>query len=118
VIRGSTGRCRPTFTEGAQGMESTSVDRNQVQDDVIRILTEMTKDWDLAFSGPIGPDTRLVGDLAFESIDVVQFVVALEERYRRRDLPFEQLLMRDGRYVSEIKVSEAVDFLHGRLAAA
>ncbi|HXH28100.1 MAG TPA: phosphopantetheine-binding protein [Candidatus Polarisedimenticolia bacterium] len=90
-------------------------DRQTITDDVLAILNDMTGDWDTGFSGAIGPDTRLVADLAFESIDVVQLIVALEERYQRRDLPFEQLLMADGRYVDEIRVREAVDFLHRHL---
>ena len=99
-------------------METKAVEKEAILQDVVQILADMTKDWDLEYSGSIGPDTRLVGDLAFESIDVVQFVVAIEEHYKRRDLPFEQLLMQDGRYVSEIRVREAVDFLHRRMATA
>ena len=63
------------------------------------------------FSDPIGPGTRIIADLEFESIDVVQLVVQLEERYKRKDLPFEQMLMRDGRYRDEISVQDVVDFL-------
>jgi acyl carrier protein len=99
-------------------METKVMERTAIEQDVIRILSDMTKDWDLEFSGAIGPQTRLVGDLAFESIDVVQFVVAIEEHYKRRDLPFEQLLMKDGRYVSEIRVQDAVDFLESRFRPA
>jgi acyl carrier protein len=90
-------------------------DRQTITDDVLAILQDMTSDWDTGFSGAIGPETRLVADLAFESIDVVQLIVALEERYQRRDLPFEELLMAGGRYVDEIRVSEAVQFLHRHL---
>jgi acyl carrier protein len=87
------------------------VDRQRILDDVVLILSEMTSDWDLDFSGGIGPQTLLIADLAFESIDVVQLVVALEERFGRRDLPFEQLLMSDGRYVDDLSVAQVVDFL-------
>ncbi len=93
-------------------------EREEILQDVVKILEDMTKDWDMEFSGPIGPETRLIGDLAFESIDVVQFVVAIEEHFKRRDLAFEQLLMEDGRYVSEVKLAAAVDFLHEKLNTA
>jgi len=79
---------------------------------VIRILGEITYDWDLEFGGAIGPDTKLITDLGFESIDVVQFVVAMEEHFRRRGLPWEEFLMVDGRYVDEIKVDDTVAFLN------
>lgn len=85
--------------------------RETILQDIIHILEDMTSDWDMEFTGPIGPDTRLIADLAFESIDVVQFIVAIEERFQRRGLPFEELLMIDGRYVDEIKVDGTVDFL-------
>jgi acyl carrier protein len=49
--------------------------------------------------------------LAFESIDVVQLVVALEKEFDCKGLPFEKLFMNDGDYVDEILVKEVVDFL-------
>ncbi|MCU0289998.1 MAG: acyl carrier protein, partial [Acidobacteria bacterium] len=73
------------------------------------------RDWDMDFEGDISPDTKLIGDLAFESIDVVQFIVAIEERFKRRGLPFEEFLMKDGRYVDEIWVKDAVNFLYRHL---
>jgi acyl carrier protein len=86
-----------------------------ILEDIRRILQEMTSDWDMDFEGDIGPDTKLIGDLAFESIDVVQFIVAIEERFKRRGLPFEEFLMKDGRYVDEIWVKDAVNFLYRHL---
>jgi acyl carrier protein len=98
----------------------TNVRKGQeaILEDVVQILQDMTKDWDLEFSGPIGSETKLIGDLAFESIDVVQLVVAIEEHFKRRDFPFEQLLMEDGRYKSEIRISELVEFLDSRINPA
>lgn len=96
-------------------MSSTNVssgfDRTTINAAVLEILKDLTADWDTDFSGDIGPDTRLIEDLAFESIDVVQLVVSLEGRFQRRDLPFEKLLMHDGRYVDDLTVQQLVDFL-------
>ena len=92
-----------------------ALDPEAIQADMVQILTDMTADWDLGFTGGIGPGTRLIGDLAFESIDVVQLVVAIEEKFGRRDLPFEALLMVDGRYVDDLRVAQVVDFLHEQL---
>jgi acyl carrier protein len=85
--------------------------RQSILRTVTEILADITADWDLEFSGGIGPQTMLIADLAFESIDVVELVVALEERFGRRDLPFEELLMVDGRYVDDLSVAQIVDFL-------
>ncbi len=83
--------------------------------DLVHILEDITMDWDFEFDDSIGIKTNLVGDLGFESIDVVQFVVAIEEHYKCRGIPFEEFLMRDGRYVDEVTVSDAVEFLHRKL---
>ncbi|HSO23522.1 MAG TPA: hypothetical protein VLT81_11465 [Chondromyces sp.] len=103
-------------------MSSTNVssgfDRTTINAAVLEILKDLTADWDTDFSGDIGPDTRLIEDLAFESIDVVQLVVSLEGRFQRRDLPFEKLLMHDGRYVDDLTVQQLVDFLDTTLTGA
>lgn len=93
-------------------MSDARYEQGQLQADIARILESMTADWDTSFSGGVSAATRLIGDLSFESIDVVQFIVALEEHFNRRDFPFEQLLMKDGRYVEELTVGEVVGFLH------
>jgi acyl carrier protein len=78
---------------------------------VIAVLNEVTMDWELDLEEEIGPSTRLIDDLAFESIDIVRFVVALEQHFNCKGLPFEKLFMRDGDYVDELRVNEVVDFL-------
>lgn len=85
---------------------------------VVELLEDMISDWDTDFEGAIGPNTRLVADLSFESIDIVQFIVAIEERFQCKGLPFEEFLMTDGRYVEEIRVQDAVAFLHSHLNAS
>lgn len=82
----------------------------------VAIIQDMTSDWDTDIESGIGPDTRLIADLGFESIDVVQLVVAVEERFQRRDLPFEELLMEDGQYVDDLRVGDLAEFLGKHLA--
>jgi acyl carrier protein len=80
--------------------------------DLLKILEEMTSDWEMEFAGAIGPETHLVADLSFESIDVVNLAITIEEHFQRRNLPFQKLVMTpDGRYVDDLCVSELVDFL-------
>jgi acyl carrier protein len=88
----------------------------QFEQDVIDILNNLTADWDTGLSGSIGPDTSIVADLAFESLDVVYLVTAIEERYERRDLPFEELLMVEGRYVDDLSVKQIAQFLRAHVA--
>ncbi|MCK9419579.1 MAG: acyl carrier protein [Nitrospirae bacterium] len=92
-----------------------AISAETIQSGLTGILKEMTADWDLFYSGDIGADTKLIEELGFESIDIVQLVVAIQEHFKRRDFPFEELLMADGRYVDEITVRDTVSFLHGHL---
>lgn len=90
----------------------------QYEKDVIEILKELTADWDdLGGGGALGPDTGIVADLGFESLDVVYMVTAIEERYARRDLPFEQLLMVEGSYVTDLTVRQIAQFLQQSMNA-
>jgi len=65
--------------------------------DLVEMLTDLTSDWDRGLGGPIGAKTRLVAALGFDSVDDVQVAIAIEEQFQRRKLPFEKLLMVDGR---------------------
>lgn len=82
---------------------------------LVAIIEDMTSDWDLTSTEEINRDTQLIAELAFESIDIVQLVVAIEERFQKRGLPFEKVLMNDGRYVDDLKVGELSDFLYNNL---
>lgn len=76
-------------------------------------LGNMILDWGLDTN--LTRETRIVADLGFESIDIIQMVVALEKALGRRDLGFDRLLMRDGRYVDDLSLGDVADFLEGRL---
>jgi acyl carrier protein len=78
---------------------------------IVDVLRDLTSDWDLEMDGDIGSDTRLIADLAFESIDIVEMVVAIEQAFQKRGIPFEGLLMVDGRYVDDLSVGQVADFV-------
>lgn len=88
-----------------------------LQSTVIAVLNDTVADWDLDLEAPIGAETTLIEDLAFESIDIVQFSVALEQALGRKDLPFEKLFIQDGAYVDDVSVSEITAFLNTEIAA-
>jgi len=89
--------------------------RGSIESGVIDILEQMTQDWDTGFSGRIDASTSLMKDLTFESIDIVMLIVSIEERFGKKKLPFEELLMTDGRYVDDVCVDEIVGFLEKNL---
>lgn len=93
-------------------MEQTAIARERVVlQDVIRMVEEVATGWDHELADALGPQTRLVADLGFESMDVVMLLVAIEGHYRRQDLPFDRVLTVGGQYVTELRVGEVVDFL-------
>jgi acyl carrier protein len=86
---------------------------NPIEAAVVDVLRDMVSEWDL--DREIDSQSKLVGDLKFESIDIIQLVVALEEKFQRRNLGFSELLMTDGRYVDDLSVNEIVAFLKRKL---
>jgi len=83
---------------------------------LITLLADFTQDWDHDFQGAMTGDTRLFANLAFESIDIIQLVVAIQEEVVRAKVPFEKLLMRDGRYVDDLSIGQIADFLAAQAA--
>ena len=92
--------------------------RPAIESKVIAVANETVADWGLDLPGGITPDTKLMEDLNFESIDIVQFAVGIERAFDRKGLPFERLLMKDGAYVDDVTISEVTDFLCTELSAA
>lgn len=87
----------------------------QVETEIVDILKDMTQDWGLDEDDEIGPSTRLVGDLEFSSVDIIHLVVAIEEKFNRPRMGFEELLMVEGRYVDDLEVKQVAEFVNKRL---
>jgi len=85
-----------------------------VETAVIEIVTDLVQDWGVDLNGGISGRTRLVKDLEFASVDIIQLCVAIEQRYNLK-FGFQDLLMNNGRYVSDLSITEMGKFLHGRL---
>jgi acyl carrier protein len=89
--------------------------RADIEKAVVETVNRTISDWDVDLPGGVTIDTHLMRDLAFESIDIVQFAVAIEQAADRKGLPFEKLFMKDGDYVDDVSLNEVVDFLCGEL---
>lgn len=85
--------------------------RADVETTVITVANDTVSGWDLDLPGGITLDTKLMEDLSFESIDVVQFAVAIEQAVERKGLPFEKLFMKEGEYVDDVRLREVSAFL-------
>lgn len=83
-----------------------------IQERLTLLLSDMIQGWDMDTLEPIGAETRLIEDLNFESVDLMQLIVAIEQAFGVRGLPYEQVFMQDGGYVTEITVRQLTTFLH------
>lgn len=78
---------------------------------LIALLEDFTQDWDLDLDAPMTRDTKLLADLSFESIDIIQLIVAIQEDIVKAKMSFDLLLMKDGRYVDDLSIGQIADFL-------
>lgn len=85
---------------------------------LIDLVADFTEDWDEALEADMGGGTLLLADLGFESIDIIQLIVAIEEEFGLRKIPFEQLLMVNGRYVDDLSIGQIAGFIEPHLLAA
>ena len=92
------------------------MNKTEIEQNIISVLNDMTLDWELDTVDGISAKTGLMNDLEFESIDIVQLAVGLEQKFDQKGLPFESLFMRDGDYVDEILVSDIVDFMASNIS--
>ena len=92
----------------------SAVSRTAIEKILIEIIEDLIQDWGLDLDEPIGKHTKLVANLEFASVDVIQLCVAVEEHYGRK-MGFQDLLMKDGSYVSDLSIAEISDFLTSRI---
>ena len=78
---------------------------------IVAILEDFLDGFDTEFDGEITRQTTVLADLGFESIDIIQLGVALEAEIGKRAVPFEKLLMNNGRYVDDLEVGQTLHFV-------
>ncbi len=82
----------------------------QILEESLRLMTELSGDWE--YSGEITAETRLLSDLAMDSLDLVIFGSELQERYGQ--LPFSEFLAEMGKQEGEqrdVTIGELVDLI-------
>ena len=87
----------PSVVASSSNLSFQGVTRDEIRQRLVDLLSNLTAHVDRGFGPLIGRETRLVADFEFDSVDIVQFALAVEELFKRRKLPFEKLLMTEGR---------------------
>jgi acyl carrier protein len=85
-----------------------------VEERVIGVIADLTKDWDVEIEGGMTSGTSMVGDVDFASIDFIQMAVAIESEFKTK-LGFQDLLMQGGKYVDDVTVRQIAEFVAERL---
>jgi len=90
--------------------------KEQVFDEVVKIIRELAEDWE--FSGEITPETTMLGDLGFESIDAVALASAVEELYGQ-SFPFAEYFSQlEEQKIDDLRLRDVVEFVHSHLQPA
>lgn len=84
-----------------------------VESRIIGLLEQFVEEWGVDHK--ISSQSAIVADLEFESIDIIQLVVAIEQRFQRRNMGFDELLMKNGRYVDDLTVRQISQFVAAKL---
>lgn len=96
-------------------MSSTLV-RDTTEGTVIAVVEDLIQDWGLDLDDGVQAGSKVVEDLQFASVDIIQLCVALEQAYERK-FGFQDLLMKDGSYVGDLSLAQFAQFIDSRLNA-
>ena len=85
----------------------------EIFDTICTIVREITEEWNV--EADIAGDTRLIAELGFTSMDVIDLLASLETKLGRK-LPYEKLVvLEDGGYRQELTVADLTDFVYHNL---
>jgi len=85
-----------------------------IERNLIAITQDLVQDWGVEPDGGITGRTKLAADLEFASVDIIQLCVAIEQHYGRK-MGFQNLLMKEGSYVSDLSLAQMAQFIDGRM---
>lgn len=88
-----------------------------VEDVVIGLVKSLIEDWGLD-DVEVGRETTLRGDMGFESADFMQIFTMIHEHYRGVNFKFQELVMRDNRFVEDLTLGEIAVFVLKKLNEA
>jgi acyl carrier protein len=88
----------------------TVASNSTIETTLVEIVEDLIQDWGLDLDEGISDATLLVNDLDFASVDIIQLCVAIEQHYGQK-MGFQDLLMKNGSYVSDLSIGLIADFV-------
>lgn len=92
-----------------------SISSDQIEHEVLEVIRQVITDWECSDDFVLSPNTLLVKELDFESIDIVRLVAALEQHFSSPNLPIEKLFLREDSFVDELSVNDVINFVRNSL---
>ncbi len=92
----------------------SNLKRETTEATVVAVVEDLIQDWGLDLEDGVNGATKVVADLEFASVDIIQLCVALEQCYERK-LGFQDLLMKNGSYVSDLSIGQFAVFIDSKL---
>lgn len=91
-------------------------DKAELTNMINGIVNQIVADWGM--EATVHNDVRLIGDLGFTSMDVIDLLASIETQLRRK-LPYERLVvLTGGGYRQELTVEEIVAFVQANYEAS
>jgi acyl carrier protein len=87
------------------------------QETVMEILEEFAEDWGLD-EIEMSSETFLKADLGFESTDTMQLFTAVQENYPAMKFTFQDLVVREEKFVDDLQIKEIVSFIQSQLQSS
>ena len=88
-----------------------------VEQTIIGLTKDLTEEWGLD-DVELTPETALRGDLGFDSSDFMQIFTAIHERWRGVDFRFQELVMKDNKFVEDLTLGQIAVFVLKKLGAS
>ena len=86
--------------------------RQEILDYLLQKMGELTQDWD--YPDPVRPESKLLTELGFESLDAVVLCTAIQEHYQT-PMPFAELLAEIGQQQRDLSIAQLTDFVNTHL---
>ncbi len=94
------------------------MDRSRLFALVCARLQGLVPDWDFAgWPDRISPASHLIADLGLTSVEFVELFVGIEQDLGRT-IGFHDLLMVDGRYISDLRIDHLLDYVGARIVSS
>lgn len=87
---------------------------NNVESVILQLTRDFIEEWGLEDIA-VTKDTRIKADIGFDSSDTMQLFAAISEHYSGTDFTFQELVVRDGKFVDDLSLGQIAVFVLRKL---